>query len=78
MPIAMRPAPVVTSANCDHTSHAGGAAVAVSASVKFCIAPEMAVEIAPAKARCSGNQRSRRHDAGSRSDAAVSHARAAV
>jgi len=46
--------------------------VAVSASMKFCIAPEIAVAIAPASARCRGSQRPSRSDTGSRSDTAAS------
>ena len=79
-PIAMAPAPAVTSTNCAWTTCSGGEGVAVIASTKFCMAPEIAVEIAPASARCSGSQRPSRHEAGSASEttAAVSHARAAV
>lgn len=61
------------------TIHAEGAGAAVRANAKFCIAPAIATETAPARARWSGSQMPRRLDSGNRSDrtAAVSHARAA-
>ena len=77
---AITPAPAVTSTNCASTTPSGGAGEAVSASTKFCIAPEIAVETAPASARCRGSQTPTRSASGSRSETAarVSHSRAAT
>ncbi len=80
IPIAINSTPRFTEANCAQTTQRDGDGVAVSASAKVCIAPEIATEIAPASARCSGSQSTSRSAAGSRSDnaAAVSQTRAAV
>src|SRR6185503_14624899 len=58
----------------------GGAPVAVSAAVKFCIAPAIATETAPASVRWSGSQIPDRALPDSRIEppARVSHERAAV
>ena len=80
IPKTIEVVPATTRLNCAHTAPAGGAGVAVSASMKFCIAPEMAVVTAPAKVRWSGTQIPSRRAGGSRSEspARVSHARATV
>ena len=49
-----------------------GSGEAVNASMKFCIAPEIAVEMAPARVRCSGSQSPSRHRTGNRKESAAS------
>ena len=50
-PTTIEVVPTTTRPSCAQLTPAGGAGVAVSASMKFCIAPEMAVVTAPASVK---------------------------